>query len=410
VLYDPQRTSAPFRMWYNAYDDASERDMPTDLAYIESQDGIQWQGPYRRLDVSNISVNASLIDQGPEFKPAERRYKLVYYTLPHDFPDTRLGMKSAYSPDGLVWTAGADDAFSADADPLDDIWNVFYDPLRKRYGLFYKMWREHVWANAQGDKVGRVVRLVGYSTSHDFENWSQPQIVVKPTAQDPENIQWYGVGGVHRRGNLLLGFLKVLRDDLSPEGVPARSIQKITGGSGIGWTNLIWSYDGENWKRDETPFFEPNPTVGAWDHAVAWVDSAVPVKDELYLYYGGYQWGHKSSPQIERQIGMVKVARDRYVARTAGEQEGTLRLRPTTLNAEQVTLNVNAVNGSVRTQILDRAGKPIPGFTFADCKPITSDELAAPLTCQRSLQELVGESVQFEFSLKNAQLFALELQ
>ena len=88
------------------------------------------------------------------------------------------------------------------------------------------------------------------------------------------------------RGDLWIGMVKVLHDNWTAEGVPA-------GAYGMGHTELAWSRDGVNWVRDTTPFFEPDPTVGAWDHAHAWIDYQTIVGDEVYLYYGGYEQGHK---------------------------------------------------------------------------------------------------------------------
>ena len=49
---------------------------------------------------------------------------------------------------------------------------------------------------------------------------------------------------------------------------------------------------------------------------MTWIGYALPVGDEVYLYYGGYARGHKVEPDTERQIGLAKMKRDRYVAIT----------------------------------------------------------------------------------------------
>ena len=112
---------------------------------------------------------------------------------------------------------------------------------------------------------------------------------------------------------------------------------------------------------------------GTWDHAMTWVDCQFPVGDETYLYYGGYARGHKVERFTERQIGLARMKRDRYVAREAGKTPGTLRTPLLTLDGSTLTLNAEARGGEVKAQVLDSAGKPMPGFTFADCTPIRSD-------------------------------------
>ena len=149
----------------------------------------------------------------------------------------------------------------------------------------------------------------------------------------------------------------------------------------MGYTVLTWTRDGENWTRDRftDKFFEPDPKVGAWDHAMSWVGSSVPVGDELYLYYAGYRWGHKYHHSVDRQIGLVKMPRDRYVARRTGASGGQITTPLVTLDGNTLALNVDAQGGEVRVQINDAAGNPIPGLMFADCQPITSDSLNAPV-------------------------------
>ncbi|MBC7817955.1 MAG: hypothetical protein IAG10_13775, partial [Planctomycetaceae bacterium] len=56
----------------------------------------------------------------------------------------------------------------------------------------------------------------------------------------------------------------------------------------------------------------------------------------------------------------------------------------------------------------DATGAAIPGFNSAECRPITSDTLAAPVEWKAQLSTLRGRAVRLEFSLKNARLFAFE--
>src|SRR5206468_12188895 len=142
--------------------------------------------------------------------------------------------------------------------------------------------------------------------------------------------EFYSIGGVIARGRMLVGLLKVLRDDLPCE--PGANVE------GIGYTVLVWSHDGENWHRDRQPFFDRNQEKESWDHAMAWMDYQLPVGDEVYIYYGGYAHGHKVERFKERQIGMVRMKRDRYAAREA-EKQGVMRTRLLNLQGARLTLN-----------------------------------------------------------------------
>ena len=97
---------------------------------------------------------------------------------------------------------------------------------------------------------------------------------------------------------------------------------------------------------------------------MTWVDSAVPVGDELFLYYAGYRWGHKHRPRNERQLGLVKIKRERYVARVAGSEGGTIATPVVTLDGDVMTLNVTdgtVVNGKTGLADLDAVIRGGPG-------------------------------------------------
>lgn len=135
----------------------------------------------------------------------------------------------------------------------------------------------------------------------------------------------------------------------------------------------------------------------------------MPVDDEVYLYYAGYKHGHKVNRFEERQIGLVKMKRDRYVAREAGPSSGSFKTPPVILNAGSMGLNVAAEAGEVRVQVLALDGRPLPGFTANDCGPVRGDALAAPVRWARPLSILGNTPVRLEFFLRNARLCAFEL-
>jgi hypothetical protein len=112
----------------------------------------------------------------------------------------------------------------------------------------------------------------------------------------------------------------------------------------------------------------------------------------------------------ERQIGLVKMKRDRYVAREAGAAGGSFRTPLAILDGAKMTLNLEAQAGEVRVQILDEKSQPLRGFTRKDCRPVSGDALAAPVRWEKPLNELAGKPVRLEFFLKNARLFAFELE
>jgi hypothetical protein len=243
-------------------------------------------------------------------------------------------------------------------------------------------------------------RLVGQSFSDDCIHWSPAERIIVADDEDEGVTEFYSIGNVIARGGMLIGLLKVLRDDLAPE----------PGGeaTGIGYTCLAWTHDGTKWHRDRQPFMDRNSTPGTWDRAMTWGDCLLPVDDEVFIYYGGYARGHKVERFKERQIGFARIERDRFVARQAGQEEGILRTVPFKLAGEDLSINAN-VSGELRVAILDASGSPIDGFRAEDCGKVQGDSLAHTPRWKQPLANLLGKTVQLELSARNAQIYAFEL-
>ena len=70
-----------------------------------------------------------------------------------------------------------------------------------------------LWPAPRAGKVFR--RLVGQSISKDFLHWEKPWRIFTPDKQDDGLLEFYGMGGMHQRGTLTIGLVRVLRDDLA---------------------------------------------------------------------------------------------------------------------------------------------------------------------------------------------------
>lgn len=375
-------------MWYGVPVNAGQ----SHLAHIESRDGIHFIRPHRVLeDPARIAFGASVLDEGQGFADPSWRYKYVWYDG---------GMMMARSADGLSWTA---DPPHPVITGINDILHLARDTARKRYiAVFgFPSNREDGYKGKTQNAPEGYRRCVGQSTSTNCLNWAPPRRIFAPDAQDEGITEFYSIGGVITRGSMLIGLLKVLRDDLPCE--PGGKVD------GIGYTVLAWTHDGENWQRDREPFIDRHREPGTWDHAMAWCDYQLAVGDQVYIYYGGYARGHKVERFTERQIGLVRMKRDRYVAREAAG-EGILRTRLITIEGVAMRLNVDASQGETRVQILDEGGKPIRGFRYSDCAPVRADSLDEPIVWKRSLGDLRGKPVRLETYLRRAKLFGFQVE
>jgi hypothetical protein len=387
VIRDPQ--TGRFRMWY----DIPENVHQSHIGYLESEDGVHWIRPHRVLpDPHEIRFGCSVLDRGADFPDPTCRYVLAFY---HGD-----GTMLATSPDGLRWSMLADTSVIKHN---HDITSLHWDPIRKQYLAIISVLMEG--KHWQGRR-----RIPHQSVSKDLIHWEKPWVIMTPKIGAPierGETEFYAMSGVIARGELLIGLVKILRDDLNA--TPGKTAQEMGDlerkAAGLGYTVLAWSRDGRTWQRDHEPFIPNNPVPGTWDHAMAWGDEQLVVGDTTLIYYGGYARGHKVARFTERQIGLARMPRDRYVAREADLNPGRLLTKPLLLKGKALTVNALVV-GWLRVRLVDGKGNEIPGFGWVE---IRGDRVDHPVAWQGDLAKVHGRPVRLEFELQDAQLFGFDL-
>lgn len=134
-----------------------------------------------------------------------------------------------------------------------------------------------------------------------------------------------------------------------------------------------------------------------------------PLRLGLTGQASGYMHGHKVNRFEERQIGLVKMPRDRYAGRVATGSVGEMTTPLLTFAGGRMTVNANAAGGSVRIQLTGAEGKPIPGFTYDDCPALTGDGLDLPVQWPKPLDALAGTPVQITFALQDATIYGFTI-
>jgi len=376
-----------FRMWYNTPETSSQ----SHIGYIESEDGISWIRPHRVLeDPYPIKFGVTVVDRGLSYADPSQRYLFAAYLID--------GMMVSTSPDGFSWKNIKPEA------PLKhnhDISSLHWDPIREQYIAIVSIWKPNEeWHE----------RTPHQSVSKDLINWEKPWPIMTGKIGAPiekGETEFYAMSGVIVRGDLLIGLVKILRDDINA--TPGKSGKEMGDlkrkAAGLGYTVLAWSRDGRIWDRDHESFLDRNPIPGSWDHAHAWGDEQLIIGEETYIYYGGYAHGHKVDRFNERQIGLARMPRDRYVAREASINMGTLRTKFITLKGNAMTVNANVV-GEMRVRLVDTSGSVLNGFDWVN---IEGDNIAHKVEWTGDLSSLGDQPVQIEFQLKNAQIFGFDL-
>jgi hypothetical protein len=421
VLYDPNL--GLYRMWYNCSrryrHEGNGHNYMTGYAYAESKDGIKWKLPElglvsfpgeegnsltkypTTLPYPNNFIDAPMehfalffVDDGPDCAHPSRRYKMAYYVA-----GKKSGMHVAFSADGFrfkeyegnpVLPAMDSEGSHVISDAIEGCW----DPMKKQYIAGCKVWGIGYPGKPRNGNEGWR-RVSGITTSKDFIHWENPKIVLTPDLD--AGIEEFNMLKVKVRGNLYLGFLRVLRDDLAATpGLPV---------SGTGTTELASSRDGLHWVRHPGKFIDRSPIEGRWDHAMAYYADSIIVGDREFIYYSGYAEGHKVF--YDRKIGMAILRKNGFVSRDAGSEGGLLKTPLTRLPGDYFTVNAN-VREELRVRLVNAQGKALPGFDWVDCVPIRGDSVSHQVEWRGTPPLPRGDSISIEFSLKNTALYGFD--
>ena len=164
--------------------------------------------------------------------------------------------------------------------------------------------------------------------------------------------------------------------------------------------------------------FLPRGRPGEWDAGMVYGGSNIlVVDDEIRFYYAGFNLGHDtnipwgSKPHQIMGVGLATLRLDGFASLRAGK--GTVTTKPLRFTGDRLELNGRTENesGSISVEVLDENGRPIPGFSAADCVPVKGDQLRGEVKWRGTeISKLAGKKIQLKFHLENAELFAFQFR
>jgi len=198
-------------------------------------------------------------------------------------------------------------------------------------------------------------------------------------------------------------------------------------------TQFAASRDGMHWERYDRRPFVPLGMKGEFDcHSTRLIYGLVPDLSgrEMFMYYRGSDWLHgwdrnESNRKILTEAGVgaaqdstvfsrVVLRRDGFVSARAAYAGGEFTTPPLKFKGRRLALNINtSATGMARVACLDKAGKPIPGFTLEDCDIIhTANEINRTVKWkgQSDLSSLADQAVRLRFAMRDTDLYAFQFQ
>lgn len=383
---------------------------PIFACYAESKDGIHWVKPdlglfeFAGSKKNNIIWSAKGLDnftpfkdQSPDCRPGER-YKAV-----SSGPGGLLAYKSA---DGIHWSPLLDKPIITKG-AFDTQNNAFWDALRKHYWCYIRDFHNGV----------RDIRI---STSADFRTWTEPQRLKFVDSPD-EALYTNQVQPYYRAPHLFVGFpTRYVERPWSPSMLALpdpehrRRRMKFHPRYGTAVTDGLFmtSRDGRTFHRWDEAFLRPGPerkhnwlygdgyqNLGLLETAAE--DPSAP--PQLSIHFIEDNW--KRPTRLRRFTLRV----DGFVSLHARLKGGQCVTKPLLVRGKKLELNFStSAAGHLRVEIQDAAGKPIPGFTLADCDELFGDTLSRTVTWKQSadVSALGGKPLRLRFELKDADLFS----
>ena len=403
-----------YRMYYRGWqfdivEEKLEQPHRMVVCYAESRDGIEWRKPELGLVDFEGSKRNNIIWDGigsHNFTP--------FKDANPDCPETECykaigGIKSEgglfafASSDGIHWTLVQEKPIITKG-YFDSQNLAFWDSERSEYRAYYR--------DLQNYPHGRDILT---ATSRDFVNWQEFPFL----EYDPERYTELYTNQIlpyYRAPHILLGFpMRYIERGESMTGLNKRlSRVRDRYGKAQTDTGFMTSRDARRFKVWGEAFVRPGPQredFSRWAYAdsiQAWgmVETGSAVEGtppELSFYILEDYWTGKSV-----RMRRVTLRIDGFVSIHAPLSGGEFVTRPLTFDGNPLRVNFStSAAGSIRVEIQDEDGEPIPGFALADCPEIFGDSLERIVSWgQAEVGSLAGRPIRLRFMLKDADLFA----
>jgi len=240
-------------------------------------------------------------------------------------------------------------------------------------------------------------------TSDDFVHWTEPQWLDFGDAP-LEHLYTNAITPYHRAPHILLGFpMRFVEDRKKVAEHPYPGVS-----DGV----FMTSRDGVRWRRWLEAFLRPGPQREHWwqrNNMIAWgilvTRSDVPgTPDELSLYASENYY-----------VGPCRLRRftlrmDGFASVHAPYSGGEFTTKPLIFQGRELVLNYStSAAGSIKVELQDPDGRPIPNFGLEECEEIYGDEIEGMVSWRGGpdLGRLSGRPVRLRFAMKDADLLSL---
>lgn len=405
-----------YRMYYRCALEAGRDGSAAEVTcYAESNDGINWTKPELNIyEVLGTKKNNVVLANAPPFShnfapfvdprpgvPASERYKAIAGI-------SRSGLFAFASADGIHWRKTRDEPVYTDKGWVFDSQNVaFWSETEECYVLYYR-------------KAPKKVRSVARTTSKDFVNWSEP-VMMSFGDTSAEHIYTNQTHPYFRAPHIYIAVAarffpgrKVLTDEqagalgLPPHPSYPRNLRWLTGDCSE--AVFMTSRGGNQYDRIFLEgFVRPGLGLRNWTSRSNYpARGVVPTGPSEMSLYVQRHYGQKSV-----HLQRMTLRTDGFVSVHAPYKDGEMVTKPFKFKGKELEINFStSAVGSIRVEIQDEKGMPLPGYRLDDCSQIIGDQIERVVAWKggSDVSNLAGKTVRLRFVMKDADLYSLRFR
>jgi len=393
-----------YRMYYRGLPkagvDGTDREV---TCYAESPDGIHWKKPILRLfEVDGSRENNVILAHMP---PLSHNFAPFLDTNPKAKKSERLkavagcagGLRALASADGVHWKLLRKKAvFTKGA--FDSLNVAFWSPAEKCYVCYFRTWDGF--------------RTISRTTSPDFIHWAEPKPMTYGDTPR-EHLYTNGTQPYFRAPHIYVAIAarffpgrQILSDaEAKKRGVHASYFKDCSD------TVLMSTRGGYLYDRTfMESFIRPGVGLTNWVSRTNYPGYGVvptsPTEMSVYI--------RRDYAQPTAHVQRCVLRTDGFVSVNAGYRGGEMVTHPLKFAGKQLEINfATSAAGSLRIELQDTKGAPIPGHTLRDAVPLIGDEIARTVTWKKAgpdVRALAGKPIRLRVVLRDADLYSIKFQ
>jgi len=397
-----------FRMYYRGSGMAGNDNTDAEVTcYAESRDGVNWTRPSLDLhEIAGIRRNNVILAQAAPFthnftpfldaRPnvsTDQRYKAIA-------GNNKSGLFAYVSADGIRWRQLGDAPVYSEEGWVFDSQNVcFWSEHEQQYVMYYR-------------KVMDRVRAVARITSEDFVEWSDPVLMSysdvsggTPTSQlyTSQTHPYFRAPHIYiaTAARFMPKRQVISADEAATIGVDPKYFGDVSD------SVFMSTRDGLTYDRT---FLESFIRPG-WGHN-NWVSRtnfpALNVvqtgENEMSIYV------NCDYAQPTAHLRRYTLRLDGFASINAGFAGGEFVTRPLIVKGNRLMLNfATSAAGSIRVEVQDAAGKPLPGYALEDAQELVGNEISKAVRWKSGdvLHGADKQPIRLRFVMQDADIFAL---